>query len=171
MNRFKWQAYCQEFPFLKTIRCLEDMDLGRLSNVAVRRLDRDVLSRIPNSSFHDGSMGKSESFESVCFVLADGLLHNCAVKQHSEWSSNYAHSGRRENPGETVLEAADRLENPDQLTHMVWVAYQYDNWESGTYHCSWRIEIFKPPKGEKISDILADAHESAAREVAIESDF
>lgn len=176
MNKFKWDAYKKEFPFLEGMDCLKDMDVKRLSRVSVKRLDRDVLARTPQSYYHDGSLGKSENFKTARFIIG-GAVYELRAAPRSEWKSNYAHSQRVESPGETILEAIGRLVDEggamavSGLTHIVWVEFDYSNWEGGTFLEKWEIEIFKLPRNELISAVLADANEQAAREVRAEANF
>ena len=166
MNRFKEMAFRREFPFLNEI-------LGEKSpnSIKVKRLDQDVLKRIPDHSSHDGSMGSSANRDEVIFILSDGSTLRDAVEPEECHRSNYAHSSEIFEEGETLLEAIDRLPVPGSLSCVVWVSEGHNRWEGSLQEDWLRVEIFKPPKSEKISDILAAAHEAAQREVAAEANF
>lgn len=166
MNRFKYQAYVQEFPFLQDIIGDEIPD-----SVRVKRADENLLKVIPKYYYHNGSMGVSKLSEEVHFVLQDGSILHDAVKRSGHTSSNYAHSQTKEWEGETVLEAIDRHGVADQLQYIVQDVFDLDDWEGQEYHRSWEIFIYKPPKGTSFREEIEKARAQALAEVRAEADF
>lgn len=166
MNRFKYQAYVQEFPFLQDIIGDEIPD-----SVRVKRADENLLKVIPKYYYHNGSMGVSKLSVEVHFVLQDGSILHDAVKQSGHTSSNYAHSQTKEWEGETVLEAIDRHGVADQLQYIVQDVFDLDDWEGQEYHRSWEIFIYKPPKGTSFGEEIEKARAQALAEVRAEADF
>jgi hypothetical protein len=166
MNRFKYQAYVQEFPFLQDIIGDEIPD-----SVRVKRADENLLKVIPKYYYHNGSMGVSKLSAKVHFVLQDGSILHDAVKQSGHTSSNYAHSQTKEWEGETVLEAIDRHGVADQLQYIVQDVFDLDDWEGQEYHCSWEMVIYKTPKGTSFGAEIEKARAQALAEVCTEADF
>ena len=166
MNRFKYQAYLEEFPFLKEIIGEETPD-----NITIKRADENLLRIIPQYSYHDGSMGESRHEEKIHFVLNDGTIISDAVKQEGSESSNYAHSQSRNWEGETVLEAIDRHGVADTLQYIIQDVYSLDDWSGSEYYCAWKIYVFKTPKDTTFGAEITKAKGQALAEVRAEADF
>jgi hypothetical protein len=166
MNRFKLQAYVQEFQFLMEIVGDEIPD-----SVRVKRADENLLKVVPECYYHDGSMGVSKMDERVHFVLADGSILHDAVEQGGKKTSNYAYSQEQSWEGETVLEAIDRHGVADQLQYIVQDVFDLDDWEGQEYHRSWEIVIYKAPKGTSFGAEIEKARAQALAEVRAEADF
>ena len=166
MNRFKYQAYLEEFPFLKEIIGEETPD-----NVTIKRADENLLRLIPQYSYHDGSMGESRHSEKIHFILNDGTIIFDAVEQEGSESSFYAHSQSRSWEGETVLEAIDRHGVADRLQYIVQDVYNLDDWSGQEYDCSWRLVIYKTPKDTNFGAEITKAKAQALAEVKAEANF
>ena len=166
MDRFKYQAYMQEFPFLQDIIGDEIPD-----SVRVKRTDENLLKIIPRYYYHDGSMGRTKVEERVHFILADGSILCDTVRQSGHVSSNYAHSQLREWEGETVLEAIDRHGVAENLAFIVQDVFNMDDWEGQTYYRSWEIVIYKTPKGTSFGAEIEKARARALVEVRAEAGF
>ena len=166
MNRFKYQAYLEEFPFLKEIIGEETPD-----NITIKRADENLLRIIPQYSYHDGSMGESRHEEKIHFVLNDGTIISDAVKQDGSETSNYAHSQSRYWEGETILEAIDRHGVADTLQYIVQDIYNLDDWSGQEYDCTWRIVLYKTPRDTNFREEISKAKAKALAEVKAETDF
>ena len=166
MNRFKLQAYKQEFPFLEEIIGDTNPD-----SVRVKRADENLLKVIPEYYCHDGSMGITEADEKVHFVLHDGSILYDAVKQSGHISSNYAHSQTREWRGETVLEAIDRHGVAESLAFIVVEYYYLDDWSGQEYTKECNFCVYKTPKGTSFGAEIEKARACALAEVRAEADF
>lgn len=166
MNRFKYQAYVQEFPFLQDI-----IGDGSPDSVRIKRADENLLQVIPIYRYHDGSLGVTEMDEKVHFVLADGSIIHDAVKQSGHTSSNYAHTQTKEWVGETVLEAIDRHGVAESLAFIVVEHYYLDDWSGGEYKIEHNFTIYKTPKGTSFGAEIEKARAQALAEVRAEADF
>ena len=166
MNRFKLQAYKQEFPFLEEIIGDTNPD-----SVRIKRVDENLLKIIPQYYYHDGSMGISETDEKVHFVLADGTIIKNAVEQAGHTSSNYAHSQTKEWEGQTVLEAIDQHGVADKLQYIVVEYYDLDDWSGGEYKREYTLTIYKAPKNTTFGAEIEKARAQALAEVRAEADF
>lgn len=166
MNRFKHQAYLQEFPFLQDLIGDEIPD-----SVRVKRADENLLRVTPQYYYHNGSMGRSEMDERVHFILQDGSILHDAVRQCGHTSANYAHTQTKEWEGETVLEAIDRHGVAESLQYIVQGVFDLDDWEGQEYHRSWEIVIYKTPKEVPFGAEIGKARAQALAEVRAEADF
>lgn len=166
MNRFKYQAYVQEFPFLQDLIGDEIPD-----SVRVKRADENLLQFIPTYRCHDGSLGVTEIDERVHFIIADGSIIHDAVKQAGHTSSNYAHTQTKEWEGETVLEAIDRHGVAESLAFIVVEHYYLDDWSGGEYKREYTLTIYKTPKNTTFGEEIEKARAQALAEVRAEADF
>ncbi len=166
MNRFKFQAYLQEFPFLKDIIGDNIPD-----SVHIKRADENLLGFVPRYSRHYGSMGQTVTDEKVHFVLADGTIIEDAVRERGHTSSNYAHIQTKEWEGETVLEAIDRHGVADKLQYIVTEKYYLDDWEGGIFEEEYDVIIYKAPKNTTFGAEIEKARAQALAEVRAEADF
>jgi len=168
MNKFKYEAYLTEFPFLREIlggRCHLDCEFIR-----VARADENLLLRKPNRHVAVGSMVDIDDRDDVHFVLVDGTIIKDAVAQEYEYYSNYAHDESYNKKGETILEALAGLDNPDAVKYIIVDESGYEVID----HCStklFNITIYKAPKGGKISDYIEKARAQALAEVKAEANF
>ncbi len=166
MNRFKLQAYCNEFPFLQDLIGDEIPD-----SVRIKRADENLLKVIPRYSCHDGSMGITKMDETVHFILNDGTIIKNAVEQNGHTSSNYAHSQDQYWDGETVLEAIDRYGVADKLQYIVVEYYYFDDWSGQEYEKEHSFTIYKTPKDTTFGAEVKKARAYALAEVRAEADF
>ncbi len=166
MNRFKYQAYVQEFPFLQDLVGDDIPD-----SVRIKRADENLLKVIPEYYCYDGSMGITEMDEKVHFILNDGTFIKDAVKQSGHTSSNYAHSQTEIWDGETVLEAIDRHGVADKIQFIVVESYYLDDWEGGEREEEYAVIIYKTPKGTTFGAEIEKARAQALAEVRAEADF
>ena len=166
MNRFKLQAYCNEFPFLQDLIGDEIPD-----SVRIKRADENLLKVVPQYSYHDGSMGITKMDERVHFILNDGTIIKNAVEQKGHTSSNYAHSQERSWDGETVLEAIDRHGVAESLTFIAVEYYYLDDWSGGEYTREYTLTIYKTPKNTTFGAEIEKARAQALAEVRVEADF
>lgn len=215
MNRFKYEAYLQEFPFLREIltrerdyaylylphseekmqellsegwqvvkrepaygegeyvgiALFETVPPHRIDFIRVRRADENLLTFCPSEYYWDGSLVEQERWQKVHFVLQDGTIIFDAVLKDGHSGSNYSGVEEKRWEGESILEALSKLDDPDSVAYIAIENYDY-SWSRGDeerreYH----IEIYKPPKGVKYSDLIEKAREKARAEVKTEADF
>jgi hypothetical protein len=166
MNRFKYQAYLQEFPFLQDLIGDEIPD-----SVRVKRADENLLKVVPEYYCHDGSLGITELDEKVHFILSDGSIILDAVKQSGRSSSNYAHSQTGEWEGETVLEAINRHGVAESLAFIVVEKYHLDDWSGQEYTKEHTFTVYKTPKNTIFGAEIEKAMAQALAEVRAEADF
>ena len=166
MNRFKYQAYVQEFPFLQDIIGDEIPD-----SVRVKRADENLLKVVPKYYYHNGSMGITEMDEKVHFILNDGTFIKDAVKQSGHTSSNYAHSQTKEWEGETVLEGIDRHGVAGTIAFIVVEKYYLDDWSGQEYTKEYTFTVYKTLKGTSFGAEIEKARAQALAEVRAEADF
>lgn len=171
MNRFKTKAFLNEFPFISEF-LPEGVEIFTLDSIKIQRVDENLLIKKPSTNDWDGSMGSSNDYENVSFILYDGtILKNC-VSQEGKSGSNYAHSSTTDYDGETILEAIDReVDKPDEIRYVIIFSHDYSNWEGSDYRNKNRITIYKVPKDKKFSDFIKEAQQKAVAEVNTESNF
>lgn len=170
MNRFKYQAYLQEFPFLHKILG-EDVDPRGIDKMTIKRADENLLSYTPHSSSHVGSMGRTKSETKVHFVLMNGEILENAVIQEEQYSSNYSGDTPFNNEGESILEAIDRCEIDNNIAYIVVERYYIDDWSGREREEEYTIEIYKTPKNTTYTEIVQKAQEKALAEVRAEANF
>jgi len=166
MNRFKLQAYKQEFPFLGEIIGDEIPD-----SVRVKRADENLLKIIPTYSLHVGSLGKTKNMDRVHFILQDGTIIEDAVLHREDFSSNYAGDSPYSMDGETVLEAIDRHGVADKIQFIVVESYYLDDWEGHEYTEDYNFTVYKTPKNTTFGAEIQKARAQALAEVRVEADF
>jgi len=167
MNKFKFDAYLQEFPFLREI--LGDRSHLDCEFIRVARADENLLLRRPKRNVAVGSMVDIDDRDEVIFITPTEIVRN-AVTVDYEYYSNYAHDENYREPGETVLEALAGLENPDEVQYIVWLSSGYDIVD----HCSrdtYCVTVYKPIKGVNYSDLIEKARAQALAEVKAEANF
>jgi hypothetical protein len=166
MNRFKLQAYCEEFPFL------QDLIGGKIpDSICVKRSDDNLLKVVPEYYYHDGSMGETKIDEKVHFVLADGSILHDAVEQGGQTSSNYSYTQEQSWEGETVLEAIDRHGVAESLNCIVIEYYYLNDWSGQEYTKEYSFTIYKTMKGTTFGEEIKKARAQALAEVRAEADF
>ena len=165
MNRFKLQAYLQEFPFLQDIIGDEIPD-----SIRIKRADENLMKFVPCYSRHDGSMGRTKSYARVHFVLKDGIILD-AVRHEECFSSNYAGYPPYSIDGETVLEAIDRHGIAEKLQFTIVEEYFLDDWSGQEYVEEYSFIIYKTPKNTTFGAEIQKAMAQAIAEVRVEADF
>ena len=166
MNRFKLQAYKQEFPFLGEIIGNEIPD-----SVRIKRADENLLKFIPTYSLHVGSMGKTKGWEKIHFVLKDSTIIDDAVLHRVDFSSNYAGDSPYSTDGEAVLEAIDRHGVSENLAFIVVEYYYIDDWSGHECTEEYSFSIYKTPKNTTFGAEIKKARAQALAEVRVEADF
>ena len=166
MNRFKLQAYKQEFPFLGEIIGDDIPD-----SIRIKRADENLLKFIPTNSLHVGSLGRTEMNERIHFVLHDGeVLHDVVVRSE-EYSSNYSGDTPYSTDGETVLESIDRHGVAETLQYIIVEYYYIDDWEGHECTEEYTFSIYKTPKNTTFGAEIQKARAQALAEVRVEADF
>jgi hypothetical protein len=166
MNRFKLQAYCNEFPFLQDLIGDEIPD-----SVRIKRADENLLKVVPLYHCHDGSMGITKLEEKIHLVLTDGTFIQNTVEQKGHTFSSYAHSQECFWDGETVLEAIDRHGVAESLAFIVVEKYYLDDWSGGEYKREHSLTLYKTPKNTTFGAEIEKARAQALAEVRAEADF
>ena len=126
MNRFKFEAFKKEFPFLREI--LGDVSPLEIDEIKIKRADENLLTYIPCDSSHVGSLGRTKSEVKIHFVLNNGEIIQEAVIPEKSYSSNYSGDTPFEKEGETVLEAIDRHGVAESLAFIVAEKYYLDDY-------------------------------------------
>jgi len=169
VNRFKFRAFLQEFPFLKEI-IGEDYD--RLAsyysdgfNIVVRRLTKDYLLSVLRDDYYSSSLGTRAIWHRLYAVLPEQVipLHYRGKGRHQ--TQPHPESWTE---GETVLEAVSRVETPDAIRYLVDV-FTYDD-DFDAYRRR-EVVVYKHEKGVSFSQRIEEAQADAHREVRAESSF
>jgi len=164
MNRFKRVSYLREFPWLHDLKPWKDVQVKRLDEVVLRHLE-------PVVEIHTGSMVDIHIEDEVHFVLNSGKIMKNVVHQRFEWRSNYIHEEPVDKPGETILEAIDRLGVADVIRYVV-LQEQGHEYVSGQYDREVAlITIYKLPRGKTLGEFVEKARRDAEKEVAREISF
>lgn len=169
MNRFKILAMIKEFPILHEI--LPDEHSWRnVQSISVRRIGGDILNLMPEWEHRSGtrcSYTDGQTIDFVCSIMEETIsFHPNAVRQDSHTEYHDQHDGRSSSPGETVLEAIDRLGISDILYLIIRTNFHEEDGDR-----SWEYTVHKPSKDQTLEKSLNLARQRAAREVRAEVDF
>jgi len=168
MNRFKFEAFLQEFPFLKEI--IGKKDANQIDRISVSRFDKDLLEKTPHYEGATGSLVGINEGQEIYFVLTNGGIIMNAVRNEGSCIHNEAYQDNESWDGETVLEAIDRHNVGDRLAYIVWENYGYeirDHYSEGGLD----FTVYKPAKGISIQQIIEEKKASASEQVKAEAEF
>lgn len=164
MNRFRLQAYQQEFPFLKEI--IGDTIPGWIK---IARVDERLLGFVPRHEIKKIGLGKIEKEDRVFFVLTNGTLIADAAKQagkliinmvpHEEWEE------------ETVLDGIYRLEVAETLQYIVIVTSARSEWDKILNTNDIEVAIYKPAKDITFAAEIAAVKAKVLEEIRAEANF
>lgn len=167
MNRFKYEAFCREFPFIPAVVGENnDADPTMLNTVRIKRADERLLGWVPEDTGYDCCMGQRWSTQDVSFALADDTLLPCCVKQRGDWQYANRHTCANGREGETILEAISRMDVAERLKYVVVFATSgCDFDDTPTVRV---VEIYKTPKTTSYADVIDAAWATAVCDVAAE---
>ena len=169
MNRFRLQAFCQEFPFLEKL-FPEIGESRSLAKIKINRTDQNLVIRTPSHYSCVGSMGSITIGEAFSFVTEDGTIFENCVRQDYESESNYACDQGSKSDGEQIIAAIDRLGIKD-IKYIVEHSYDYNSLSADPIRRTWSIIIYKCSKNDILEDILSSAKREAAEAVKAEGDI
>lgn len=166
MNRFKYDAMVNEFPFIEELVAGDVVDCV---HIKIARADENLLNMTPRVDSSIGSLVGIEDRQDIHFVTVNGITPR-AVEQDDDLYSNYAHDDGHHYPGETILEGIHRHEVADVLEYVVVVhsGYEVENHHSTR---AWNMTICKTPKGTTFAAEIAKAETKALAEVQAEAAF
>ncbi|MFL1672504.1 hypothetical protein [Paenibacillus dendritiformis] len=169
MNRFRYEALVEEFPFLTGISFFEDVNdaIYHCEHIVIKRLDDVVLNMKPRHESASGSMVSIDDEQRVHFILDDGQIIIDAV--HKEWEHR-TDNDWFEKPGETILEAIHRIGVANQVKHIVIAHIGYDIVQHRSTE-KWNVTVYKLPKYTTLSAEIEKAQQKAREKVRAEGDF
>lgn len=170
MDRYKFRAYCREFPVVShLVEDAKDVD-----NIQVKRLDESNLTTIKGDRGDFGNSLFTRYWDTQVIVVADCLrtYKLAQTKTEGTWGVAHQPDARPDGKGETLAEWC--LEHLDCLDCVLYVI-EDATWEnSGSISDAGRgrkITIYKPPKAEKLAQIVYRYIEQAKVEVETECNF
>lgn len=167
MNRFKYQAFMDEFPGVERLAWGNVLDCD---SIKVKRMDEALMDHVPHYDGATGSLVGIEDKEVISFVLHDGSLIEDAVSRSGYVVHNEAHRDNEEWEGETVLEAIDRHQVADRLLLIVSVEAGYNILDHHSQR-NWRMTLYKPSESLSIKQAIRNARDQARERVQIEGAF
>lgn len=160
MNYIRVAKFKMEFPFLK---------VGENTTIQVRRLDSEVLSKKFFNYSWNGSMGSSEHKISVQVITEEKIFDD--IKIGLEGGSNYAHSPRIFDEGESLFDFILKNKLTEKVKFVVVYEDGFDSWDQST-DSSWdRAIVYKLPKGESLSRLLEEKKEEEEMKIVNELNF
>lgn len=163
MNRFKFKAMTEEFPFLSEV--FGKRESGWCFALKVKRATPELLNTTPSTHEYTGSLVGIWEGDEV-YLIASSKAYQ--VQARWDFDSNFAHTDRRSGPGETLLEACARHAiEPD---YIVWIEFGLgieDHYSTK----EWKATIYKPAKDVTVTSLIEKAREKARREVETEIAF
>ena len=172
MNRFRFEAFCKEFPGM--VRVLEQSHEGkfnyytRVDAIKVTRVDENFLKRVINESYHNGSLGMSEGWAELWAVMPNKEAVLVPTQNQYHRGSNYAHSQSEDRDGEPIIEAMVGL---GEAGYFVLLVRNYSSWEGQQMEDDFQVAICKPSKTSSIAQEIIKARRQAHIEVITESTF
>lgn len=182
MNRFKYNALKDEFPFLAQTAMVteggKERDPKNCDGITIKRITQELLDKTPQEHSWDGSLVGINKWVRVDFILKDGSIIKGAVMPKGSSGSNYAYEETHSWQGETVLEAIYRHcaimkfgTVPGEVEFIVWTKGGYNVVEHYSQR-DWRSTIYKPAKGQNlIRKSIINARGEALDEVKAEANF
>ena len=140
------QMIFQEFPFLKEIVEKDlSQEVSAMENpeitFQVKRIDKNLLTTVPDEFYWSGSLVDVQSWMRVHFVLGDRIEYD-AVKQSGEQGSNYAYARHTTWEGESVVSALARL-GIKSLPFIVVTERDYDSTEGQEEVNTYTVTVYK----------------------------
>ena len=151
MNRFKVNAFFNEFPFLNA---LVEGGPREVDEVKVARIDRHLLELVPKYEGSTGSLVGIDDSERIFLLDSNGEVL-AEPRQATDITHNEAHRDDEEEEGETVGEALLCLEDPNTVAYAVSIHTGYDirdHYSVGG--CS--VVVYKPPKGFTLQEWIEE---------------
>lgn len=168
MNRFKFEAFLKEFPFLKEILEEKKRDYQQVDSIRVARIDENLLLRTLEEYHYDGSAGETYNWEELWAVLPDGTVQVVPTQDECSSDSNYAHSQPRHEEGQPIIEALVGLE---ETHYLVLLERELENWPGREYVNEFNVTIYKPSRSTSLSKEIEKARRKATIEVKAGVDF
>lgn len=169
MNRFRFEALTEEFPFLSGISFFENVNdaIYHCEHIVIKRLDEIVLNMKPRHETASGSMVSIDNEQRVHFVLDDGrIIKDAVIKEWEHRTDN----DWVEKPGETIIEAIHRNGVADQVKYIVVAHTGYDLVEYRSTE-KWNATVYKLPKHTTILAEIEKAKQNARDKVRVEARF
>ena len=159
-------AFMDEFPFVRAlvrnINWIED-------NPTVKRVDLDLMDQSGHTWPFWRNRG-SYNMENKRFYLIDRNGNQlAAVKPYDAVKPPGWFRSTREVKGETIMEAIEKLSNPDDVGFILEIADRYGRDDDSTWFLDWeagvRITVYKPPKGRSFSQWLNEIPQVAKEQL------
>lgn len=166
MDRFKFEAFCEEFPFLRIL----SPDGRKPDWIKVKRADENLLGVVPSHYFWDGHLGETHDDTRVHFILTEGEGLFSSVLPDIEVGDN-SNGCRRKEQGETILEAIDRLNISEKIKYVVVEGYYKNAWQGQDHTEEWSFTIYKPAADASFPAEIQKAKEKAMAQVKAEANF
>ena len=169
MNRFKYEAFLEEFPFLDEIMAEHRFQSENLTGkgIVVKRADDRLLSLTPLDSGYDCCQGQRWNRTAVHFITTEILLH--AVFRQVNWQYADQHTSDFKKEGETILEAIFRHNVAPTLKLIIGV--HRSGCDFGDTPETNEITIYKTPKDVTYDDLIKEAQTSAISDIKAEVEF
>ncbi len=176
MNKFKWNALCQEFPGLNEIN--EEFQTLRWKNYVdleckVKRCDSEWLRSVPRGDWASGSLVSIARDHTVFVALKDGIVVDLMVENSGRSIDHSAHSDDTYSEGESILEALDRWidkgGDPSEISYFIncFRGTIVENSDSRGL----LITIRKLERGATLSERIEEAKKEALAQVRAEANF
>jgi len=165
MDRFRYNAFLREFPFLADL--IGDLRPPDCESITVKRMDEEVLHKTPRHNIAIGSCVDIHDIEKVYVITPDGV-HKVQAEKYGH--SNYAHEGPWHYNGESILDAIDRLGVENSVTHVAVIHSGYHVRD----HCStadWCCTVYKPARNLDLPALIERETERARAQVQAEANF
>lgn len=166
MNRFKFEAFCEEFPFLRVL----SPDGRKPDWIKIKRADENLLGVVPSHYFWDGPLGETHDDKRVHFILTEGEDLFSSVLPDIEVGDN-SNGCRRKEQGETILEAIDSLDISEKIKYIVVEDYYKNAWQGQDHTEEWSFTIYKPAADASFPAEIQKAKEKAMAQVKAEANF
>lgn len=166
-SQFKIRAFFRQFPFLSAIEFggsnHRRIDIGRVEEVHVNRIDKDFLGVVPQYDGATGSCVDIDDSERILLLDQDGNVL-VEARQQDHIHHNEAHTDNEYRAGESVGEALLRIDNPDAVMFAVRIHTGYeirDHYSVGGYS----VTLYKAPKGFSLGGWVEEQLRRASEQI------
>ena len=167
MNRFKYEAFVDEFPFLDKIMAHHTYGPEDLTGrgIIIKRADERLLDSIPIDSGYDCCIGKRWTKETFHFTTNNETILS-AVRCKVDWQYAENHTPLDFHEGESVLEAINRHGITEDLDTIVYVFSRGCSFDdTPTVR---KLELYKVPKETTYKELVDRAHQNARNNLKAE---
>ncbi len=157
MNRFRYEAFLKDFPFLREILGLPEinkLDYASVTSMKVKRIDEHLLNRRLNEC----ESSALSFWQRLWVIMPDGSVKKVPVR------ANIANSVQ----GESIIEAMVGFE---EVTHLIFLELEDYVWDPETVQYAFQVVVYRASRETSIAGEIEKARRIALAQIRQEADF